>query len=145
MKSASLYLRGTRIIVHPWSKTSTGVLIGTEPFTSLRRDGPPEELGKAILCALESVQEGLPHPSDWSEIDKPLLDASGVKSWSAFVKSAIGALVLESENGIQFVPQENRGPRDGFQDVGIERVKIHKQSGYKAIGEAAVRALERSR
>jgi hypothetical protein len=141
MKSASIYMRNKRFIVHPWSTTLTGLLIATEPFIVLDGAVSPEDLGKAICHALDSAASGLPYPERWLDIDKPLLSAAGVKSWKAFVKQAACCLTLEKDKVIEIVPQKNLGTRDGFQDTGLQRTTIAIEAGYRAIGEAAVTAM----
>lgn len=146
MRAASITRRGGRIIIHPWSRADSGVGLGTPPFIVLHADVDPSKIGKAVRDALAAVQVGLPHPKqdEWSEFDKPLYVAAGVKSWSSFVKGAVSSEIIEHETELEFAPWKNLGSRKGFQDAGIESVTIPADSDEATIGRAALKALELS-
>jgi hypothetical protein len=48
----------------------------------------PGQLGKAVFDALDGSQENVLHPTCWKGLFDPVLRLAGVKSWSAFARSA---------------------------------------------------------
>src|SRR5262245_46959978 len=107
MRTASIYRRGDRFIIHPWSMAVSGVFLGTAPFLVLDVSAVPTEIGAALRRALASVKTGLPHPTDFSNMGRPLLEAAGVKRWSQFLQGAVGVVVSDDDLSITFAPQAN--------------------------------------
>lgn len=143
-KSAAVYKRRQCLIVSPISRTITGVGIGTPPFEVLSEEVSLGVLGDAIARALESARSGLPHPgpNEWSIIAKPLYEAAGVKSWSAFVKGAIYCTVAKTGGCFVIEPSQNKGARGGFQPIiGQSSLTIPLESSVEDIGLAVREAL----
>jgi hypothetical protein len=145
MKSSAVYRRETKIIIHPWSKTKTGVLIATAPFFVFSGGGKDEELGEALLSALTAAQSGLPHPTDWSVVNRSFLAAVGSRSWPSFVKGTVNCLVVLKDAQIEIVPQVNRGPKDGFQDGSIQSLTLDSDSDAAHLGASLRKALDSAR
>lgn len=114
-KRASIYRRSKKYYIRAISETTAGVRIG---YGQVRTIVSKDELGAALLLALEESQVNVPHPHprDWKTVVTPLLTASGVKTWSAFAKTAACVHAEEEADGtITLVPLKNLGPKEGFE------------------------------
>ncbi|VVE57264.1 hypothetical protein PAQ31011_05194 [Pandoraea aquatica] len=109
MKSAYALLRKGKIFIQAYSKASTGLWIASGPVYVAEEGGLEEDLGQKVRDALDGSIEGVRHPSqdEWKEIQAPMLEAAGVKSWKTLGKGA-KSVGLES-NGVtvKMVPSFN--------------------------------------
>jgi hypothetical protein len=80
-----------------------------------------DNLGSAILGALDGSQENVPHPTLWKNLFDPILQLAHVKSWNAFAKSAKCVEIEFGTNCVSFLPTRNLGPRDGFEPLESKR------------------------
>jgi hypothetical protein len=116
MQHASAYEWQGRIFLHPDSKTTAGLWIGSKPISSLD-PSDPVELGRAVLAALADSKERVPDPSIWENLSTPLLKLAGAKSFSAFFRSA-RYVSIELQNGrVTFSPWRNLGSRHGYRPI----------------------------
>lgn len=88
MKRASAYRLRDRFLIHPESKTTSGVWLATAPYVPVPLDSRPEALGEAIASALAASGSGVPHPTSWTGLSKPRLEAAGSKSEADFMRGA---------------------------------------------------------
>lgn len=116
-KEAVIYKRGERYFVHADSKTETGLWVACEPFLAVDEITGSEALEAAIMVALESSKDGLPHPSDFDAIGLPLYELAGVKTWNAFSRAATACRVVRADTGvIQVVPMKRSGQAFDLQE-----------------------------
>ena len=146
--SVGVYVRQERIIVHPISKTTAGLGVGTAPFEILSIKVEDAVLGDAALRAIASVQTGIPHPSpdEWPALARPLYEAAGVKSWSTFVKGAVYCDVTQEGRVLRVESSQNKGARGGFQPIeGQGALTVSATAPAEEIGLTVRKALAISR
>lgn len=146
MRYAAVYDRRGKLIVHPDGKTTAGVLIAIKPFVVLE-NADPAAIGAALRMALESSKVGIRHPEldEWDAVAAPLYAAAGVKTWGVFAKGTELVSVEANDAVIRLLPQENRGPREGFQPRGLPAVEVPSDTSDEQIGSAVLKALELAR
>jgi hypothetical protein len=113
MQHASAYEWHGRIFLHPDSRTTTGLWVGSEPNASAD-PGNAVELGRAILLALSGSKEGVPHPSIWEDKSAPLRKFAGAKSFRDFFGSARCVSIKLQDDRVTLTPYRNLGARDGY-------------------------------
>jgi hypothetical protein len=142
MKFAAAYRREDQVLIHPESRTVTGLRQGNEPFITLPNDAETEVLGKAITEALGASRSGMPTLTDMSELVKPLLEAFHVKNWSSFLNGTVCVSVRADGDQVYFMPTRNRGAREGFRHLpGLE---FPVPPDLVAMGEGLKRAFDLS-
>ena len=140
MKSATLYLRSARFLIHCSSQTTNGVWVLTRPCIALDGGVSDSEVGAAALSALQASRRGVPHPrqDQWRGLFEPMLELAGVKSWKAFVTGAACLdLALEGET-VTLTPMRNLGAANGFEPDASRSTTAKAEP--EALGRA-VRAL----
>jgi hypothetical protein len=113
MQYASAYEWHGRIFLHPDSRTTTGLWVGSEPNASAD-PGNVVELGRAILLALSGSKDGVPHPSIWEDLSAPMLKFAGAKSFRDFFGSARCVSIKLQDDRVTLTPYRNLGARDGI-------------------------------
>lgn len=114
-RMATVYSRRRKVYMHASSQTTDGVWILTEPIVSLDGRATDEEIGSAVQATLKQSRVGIPHPTNWTGLLAPLLNAAGVRSWSKFAETAT-CVCLELQDGkLVAIPTKNRGPANGFE------------------------------
>ena len=146
MKSAHVYEYNGNWYFRPYSQTTAGVWVGMDSIAKLDAAAPDAEKGQIAIHILEESSESLPHPTDWGDLDNDsLLRTAGAKSWAAFMKSA-KCLAVDLENRqLKIVPRKNLGPKDGYESMPEESVKIPLDSPPQHIGIALEDGLSRCR
>lgn len=142
MKFATIYKRGAVLIIHPTSKTTAGVGIGTPPFLVVDADASPGIIGRELVQALQAGRSGIPHPVDWSNVGTPLLEAAKVRSWSAFVRGTLCCVVSDDGKDIGLIPTVNRGARTGFEHLPDDELSVPSTAPPEQVGLAVRKALE---
>lgn len=144
MRSVNVYKRKGKLIIRAYSETVDGAWIGTLPVVVLEADAPPAEIGKTLLEVLSHSQTGIPHPTDWKSVERPILKAAGVKSTAELMKNNLSCHVEEEEGVLRFIPMENRGPKEGFVFTRNEYIiTIPADSPHQKIGETLLEALNK--
>jgi hypothetical protein len=146
MKSAHVIQRAGKLFVHTLSRTTAGVVIGSDDVAILREDTKDSDLGEAVLRALRESKEQIPHPmpADWPDINRRYLAALQTKSLSAFMKGALCVGVSSDEDRIIFEPTKNSGSRDGFLELRESRFELVGPLNADEIGLCVRRALRMS-
>lgn len=115
MKRAGVYHFKDQLIVSPKNQTVDG--IWEEQCAFLVEDPEsPSSIGSVLRKALDESRQGVPKRS-WESLQSmsyPALEASGVKTNSAFMKSAKYVAIGEEEREITITPYANKGARGGF-------------------------------
>lgn len=146
---AGVYLRAERFFVYPYSRTTSGVLIGTEPVTTLAGSATDEEIGHAVQGALGNYRSGVRHPSleefDQLQAQDPVLTAAGVKSLATFSKGALACRVSQEAGAISVVPSRPGRTKGSFLSALEFEVYLDVADGAAALGGAVRRALEQVR
>ena len=145
MHSAAVYQLKDKILVHPWQQTTAGLGIASAPYVSLPLDAAPESLGNAVFSALSHSGRTVPHPLSWKALDKPRLQAAGVKSDKAFQS---GARSVSVERGQEFrlEPSRNggsKGDSKGFEPLPEFGTSLPLSSTAAALGQAIRACFER--
>ncbi len=116
MLHATAYLRGDKVIIHPLSETTDGVLVLDSPVT-ISDFSNSSELGQKVIGALNASKIQVPHPSVWKGLFDPVLNLAGVKSQSVFMKSSKCVFIKSNGSEIEIVPTKNMGVKGGFEHL----------------------------
>jgi hypothetical protein len=116
MKSLYAIQKNSKVHIQAYADTTTGMGIAYGPvFTCEQHD-----VGVAtsnIRLAFQHSISGVAHPNQdaWKEVQRPMLEAVGAKSWKALAKGA-KAIGIQLENGmVNISPSanyENQGGKD---------------------------------
>jgi hypothetical protein len=116
---SNVYRRGKFFFVVTASETKDGLWVSAEPCFKLPADVAPAELGAHVTESLDKSRRGLRAPSfkDGEHL-RPVLEVSGLKSWSTFAKGASLVVVQRDGDVVTAAPQQNQGsggfaPLDG--------------------------------
>ena len=123
-------------------KTTTGGWISVEPYEKMPLDTTPTELAAHVRVALNQSREGVPHPTEWKERLRPMLQLAGVRTWGAFVRQVPSINVVEDEGSIIVEPLLNAGPRKGYSRAGKEPIRISATADDEDLGAAILQAIE---
>jgi hypothetical protein len=107
--------------------------------------GSPTDIGVAVLRHLESSRLDVRHPGrhDFTglraERVKPLLRLAGVRTWRAFVISAI-LIQVERRDAIHVISMKRDGRKiDGFTQIAGADMRLDKPSPYE-LGVSVIEA-----
>jgi hypothetical protein len=142
---ASVYRIDDRLIVHSMDRAKSGVWIGGEFVVALPSVGAGTELGAAVRKALVEARQNVPHPSDWRDAGRVVLDASGKKTWRALQKAAVLVEVRRDLSTIRVVPTRNGGTAGddrGFHELTDRELVLRLEASSNEIAEAVLAALE---
>ncbi|GAA4561503.1 hypothetical protein [Planotetraspora kaengkrachanensis] len=116
-RDATVYQRGSVVLVSALARTVTGLLIETDPRSRFDEPVITNDLGLSVTAALAAFKLDMPHP-DWKADDlpnKPLQKLAGVRSWRAFVQGTRCIGVHQDPDGTVIIqPYKNEGARQGF-------------------------------
>lgn len=113
VKRATVYRRQGKYFVHALSSTTDGIWILCEPIFALLEGEESATLGRRVAAALDGSHENVP-PRSWKGLLTPLLALSGVRSWTAFSRSATCVDIDEEGGRVALVPMISLGPKEGF-------------------------------
>ena len=142
MKSAAAYKRENKIYLDSESRTTAGVWIGTGPVIVLEESEPSSRKGNCLREVLRHSEEGVPHPTSWGHLAKPLLNLAGVTSWSNFAKSAVCCSVQLEGDQLQLVPSKNSGPRGGLRTNQDRKMVISFNASDEELGLLLEKAFD---
>ncbi len=140
MKKATVYQLRGKYLVHASSRTTDGVWIVWEPMLAVQANDAAGELGLAIEAALDGSRSGVPHPQDWKAVLAPLLALGGVRSWSAFCRSAACVEVEEEGGRVSLLPTRNLGAEGGF-EPSLNSEVLTTRDDPERLGALALKAL----
>jgi len=143
MKKAVIYSRKGRLFFRTCSQTTAGVWIDEGVCLSLPSDAVNEDIGQALLKALEASRTNILHPASWNHLNDELLSAAGVKSWSTFGKSA-KCLNVEQSQVLRVIPTKNFGSQGGFQSQDELAQVFQIPADAFSLGEGVAMALSQS-
>lgn len=147
MKYGAVYERRGTLILHADAKTVAGVLIGVPPYAVLEAAADPAQIGRTLRSVLERSKNGVRHPDphEWDAVARPLLDSVGATSWGTFARGAHLVNVEADDETLRLQPQENRGPRDGFQPLSVAAIEVPVAASDERLGLAIREALDLAR
>ncbi|MCR6663879.1 MAG: hypothetical protein NVV60_12225 [Luteimonas sp.] len=144
MQIANIYKLKDRYLVHPDSRTASGIWVACDPFLPLALDADAAAIGNATLSALAASSSAAPHPKDWRAIAMPRLVAAGVRSERSFVSGAALVTVTRDDTGYLLEPHKNggtSGSAKGFHPApGLQR-SISLDCDARSIGAAVMTAF----
>lgn len=121
MRRVGVYLSRGRILVHPESRTTSGLWVAVAPCEVLSADCSADELGRTVRAGLLRSQMGIPHPVDWRAVADVVLSVVGEKSWRVFSNRAAHIAVESEGDEVGVCPYRNLGPAGGFEESGACR------------------------
>lgn len=146
MKSAGIYHRKGRYLVHAQASTTEGLLIFSAPTFTFEDNVEPVELGRAIVVALDAFRPGVRHPrtsAEWKAVLAALLALGGVKTYSTFCRSARCVSIKEESGRVVLTPTRNLGARGGF-DPDLANQLFTTRDDPARLGAAVVEACRLS-
>ena len=108
MRLVNAFRLSDRYFIHPNKQTTDGVWLAQGDYVSISLQAPMEEIGAAILVALEQSSGVIPHPTNWAGLAKRRLAAAGVRSEKAFIQDACLVSVSLGDQ-MSFEPYSNGG------------------------------------
>ena len=140
----AVYVRPNGFYLTSSDRTTAGLWMETGNW-DLVTTGLPTDIGVAVLRHLESSRLDVRHPGrhDFTvlraERVKPLLRLAGVRTWRAFVISAI-LIQVERRDAIHVISMKRDGRKiDGFTQIAGADIRLDKPSPYE-LGVAVVEA-----
>lgn len=119
LRMASIYRRQGKYYVTASSKTRDGFWLEEGPVDVL--DDVAAVAG-AVRTALQRSTHGIRSPKDWSNRVNRVVEAAGLKRYSAFAKDAAYVSVDQKDGVVRLVPSRNGGSREGF--LGLEEQAV---------------------
>jgi hypothetical protein len=108
MLSVSVSLRsGTYFVVSIHGCDGSEPCIAAGPVDAIPLDASHQELGNAVLRALQRTTHDFPYPAsqgEWNQVTAPLLSAAGCKSWAVFAKRASSLRVNQTDEQFHVLP-----------------------------------------
>jgi len=124
MKLATAILKLERVYTQGYAETTSGVWIARGPvYIALLSS--INEIGDNIRASLTHSVRGVSHPSkdDWKAIQRPMLEAVGVKSWSALAKGA-KAVGIECDDGVVTLTPSCNYEKQGGLDLPDQVIRV---------------------
>jgi hypothetical protein len=140
-KLAAIYGRKGRLFVTASHKTKAGFWIDDEHVACLSQPSH-DELGRAIEQALDLSQEGVSTPQPDARIDKPLLTAAGVGSWTTFMKLSKHVSVSSDGSLLKVTTSRNLGSKEGFEPE--PDMAVPSATSVSALGQIVADLLSRA-
>lgn len=113
-KLAAIYERKGVLFVSASHQTQAGFWVDDEMVTVLT-EPTLEEFGQAIVTALERSKNGVPTPPPTARLEKPLLKAANVSSWTTFMNLSKHVSVSSEDGSLKITPYLYLGRKGGFE------------------------------
>lgn len=105
MKMATAFKIKNKIFIQSLSRTTAGiwVLLGT---VYVFEDTEEEQAKYSVLSALGNSNYDAPHPDQdgWQSILKPMLGATGQKSWKNLINKSKAVSIIAEGNSVKLTP-----------------------------------------
>jgi hypothetical protein len=126
-----------RWLIHPASKTTSGIFIASVPFQTIPVDADSAVIGGAVRAALAASLDGVPHPTDWKGISSPRLAAAGVKTEATFQRTSKLVSITRTGAEIVLVPTSNggaSGENKGFHNIDDCAIVVNISCSDESLG-----------
>jgi hypothetical protein len=137
-RSIEAVLYPDRILVGTYCRTKAGLNVVTEKITWINAHATVEEIGKLARRHLESSQEDVENPTDFSLLWKTYKKATGFTSVKNQMKDARYIVVEETENQFNIQPTRNGGAvgkSRGYHFLMKKDIKIENTISDSQLGE----------
>lgn len=144
-RSAGILSRGDRIFVHPVFRATTGLSLTGSPVLVLNSSASDAELGDAVADALARNKVNVPPPASPEQekaLLSPILQAAGLKSWTAFSKGAL-SLWVEHDDELTVLPLKKTSSRGAYLGEADSELRVPLPASSAQIGAAVREALTR--
>lgn len=138
VRMASIYRRQDKDYVTASSRTLDGFWLEEGPVTVM--DAADPALPDAVLSALARSRQGIAAPKNFSTHVTRVVEAAGLKRYSAFAKGTAHVGVLQEGGRLRVTPFRN-GSREGY--VGLEAEALDVPAGSPDLGRAIETAFQR--
>ena len=105
------YLRKNEVLMHKCVKTSMGAWLLSEPVL---RENYNEQIAVAVMKLLRVDLAVVPHPTNFDRTFDPLLEASGLKIRSQFVKNTKHVIIYRMEVQYTITPSKYHSSSKSF-------------------------------
>jgi hypothetical protein len=112
VKKAAAFQRAGKIFMHPYSETTQGFWIFSEPVAVAQ--AADNRLGAELLAILSKSETRIPHPASWKGLTAPLLKAAGARSFDEFARLARSVDAYLEGGLVTLTPTTNGGPGASF-------------------------------
>jgi hypothetical protein len=140
MRMASIYRRNGKDYVTASSRTRDGFWL-EEGAVDVFDTGDSRALADSVRSALARSTQGVRPPRDWSSHVNRVVEAAGLKRYSAFARGTALVTVEEKDRLLRMIPHHNGGSREGY--LGEEDRAIDLPSGTPGLAEAIETAFDR--
>ena len=134
LKKGSVYIQASADTINKCGSIAHGPV-----FTCSIQD--EDQLARNLKGALEYSIQGVPHPGrdGWKEVQRPMLEAVGAKTWSSMAKGASAVGFILRGDILTMYPSCNYWDRGGTDLEGQEiTVSIHSPD----LGKLIIKAFE---
>jgi hypothetical protein len=143
MKHVAMYLTDAEWVLTSMSRTTAGVWVANLVIHRLAHNCSDEDLGGALLAALEASALDVPHPASWPEFHRKYRASLGVVSYERFLARCRLLNVHLVNDTVLLAPHRNRGPQRGFEPLAEK--KTLPVPDAPALGQAVREWSERCR
>jgi hypothetical protein len=140
LRLAGIYRRMGKDYVTASSRTSDGFWLEEGPVDVVNV-GDDAALASAVRSALSRSTHGIRAPKDWSRHVNRVVEAAGLKRFSAFAKGTAHVDVEEDGGRLRIKPFRNGGSREGY--VSLEDQALDIPSDAADLAEAIETAFAR--
>lgn len=141
-QKALIYERDRKLFVQTSSQAEEGFWITEGECRTLPADAPPEKIGTAVQEAVAASRAGVPAPARLVDVAKPLLAASGAKSFNAFAKRA-RLVEVDRDRDLTLRATQNRGKEGGFVPIPGREIVLPASASPEQLGRAIHEAMAR--
>lgn len=127
---AAFESKGVIYLETKW-QTTVGLPMGQAPVFAVAKDDLLA-LDSAIRACLDGVRKGVPHPTDWKKVVRPLFAIAPFKSDRALMAVAKSASIVEIDGQVQIDPYRNEGTREGFRSDGKNKLTCRLEDNLAA-------------
>jgi hypothetical protein len=122
--------------------TTAGLWIASPPFLS--SDDEVLSMGECLAQSLNASVEGVPHPTEWDGVFRPILELARVKSWNVFAKGAFLVGIEAESDEITLTPHRNLGAKDGFESIPEKNMTLSAKASAQELGDALSEVIKYS-
>lgn len=124
MRVASAILKSGRVYVQGYAQTTSGVWIGRGPVY-VGSISSPTDMGANVRASLAHSIQGVPHPdkAGWRDVQQPMLEAVGARSWGALAKGARSVGIECHDSVVTLTPSCNY-EKDGGLDLPEQAISV---------------------